>query len=236
MGCVPLQVALASGNWRFERQSVLVHFDRPIFLGFLLLLAGACSPRPKVDPTMPTPPPGTSWPSIRNDAGMLETSSGVTVYKDGKSDFALTLPAGFSGRLAFTADPTGPPVRGTVKLRIADAAAPPCVIDVAVEPSRSPEALAETIAAGREVFFVAETGEPAPLQPVTAVWTATHVIPDSARIDLGYWLFAPTYVLRIEGRFPVARLSTCKEALDAVVRSVSSTLRPEAVERSGSPG
>lgn len=199
------------------------------------VLAG-CSPRAKPDPTIPTPPPGTTWPVVRNDAGMLETNAGVTVYKDGKSGFELTLPEGFAGKLAFVADPTGPPVRGAVKLRVSDAGAPPCVIDVAVEPSRAPDTLPQTVPFGRETFFLAETGEPKPAMPVTEVWTATHVIPDSTRVDLGYWIFAPTYILRIEGRLPVGRLSSCKEGIDEMVRSVDSSLRPEAGAPTRSPG
>ena len=205
-------------------------------LGVLLVSLLGCSPRTKTDPTIPTPPPGTTWPVIRNDAGMLETHAGVTVYKDAKSDFALTLPEGYTEKLAVTADPTGPPVRGAVKLRVSDAGSPPCVIDIAVEPSRAPDTLRETIPFGRETFFLAETGEPKPAMPVSEVWTATHVIPDSTRIDLGYWLFAPAYLLRVEGRFPVGRLATCKEGIDAIVRSVVSSLRPEAGADGTSPG
>lgn len=205
-------------------------------LGVLVVSLLGCSPRTKPDPTIPTPPPGTTWPVIRNDAGTLETNGGVTVYKDGKSAFALTLPEGYTGKLAFTADPAGPPVRGAVKLRIRDAGTPACVIDIAVEPSRAADTLTGTIPFGRETFFLAETGEPKPSMPVSEVWTATHVIPDSTRLDLGYWLFAPTYLLRIEGRFPVGRLATCKEGIDALVRSVESTLRPEAGADGTSPG
>ena len=160
----------------------------------------------------------------------------MTTYLDRSSAFSITLPVGFAGKLSFTADPTGPPVRGAVKLRVTDAGTPPCVIDLAVEPSRAADTLAQTVPFGRETFFLAEAGEPRPTLAVTEIWTATHVIPDSTRIDLGYWLFAPDYILRVEGRFPVGRLSTCKDALDAVVRSVSSTLRPEAGADARSPG
>lgn len=199
------------------------------------VLAG-CSPRPKNDPAHPTPPPGTTWPVVRNDAGMLETNVGVTVYRDGKSDFELTLPEGFGGRLSFTADSAGPPVSGAVKLRMTDGASPPCVIDVAVETPRLPQALAETIPTGRETFFLAETGEPKPTLPATEVWTATHVLSDSTRIDIGYWIFAPENLLRVEGRAPLARLSECKDAIDGVVRSLRSSLRPEAGVETRSPG
>lgn len=182
-------------------------------------LAG-CTPRPKVDPGIPTPPPGTTWPVIKNESGSLTTSAGVTTYVDRAAQFQLTLPEGFTAKLSFTADPTGPPVRGAVKLRITDAGVPPCVIDIATEPAKTADVLAGTIAVGREVFYLAETGEPLPALPVREVWTATLIPAMADRVDLGYWLFASDILLRAEGRFPVARLGACKDALDSVVRSI----------------
>lgn len=172
---------------------------------------------------MPTPPPGTTWPVIKNESGALTTSGGVTTYVDRAARFQLTLPGGFSGKLSFTADPTGPPVRGAVKLRLTDAEAPPCVIDVATEPAKTAEVLAATVAAGREVFYLAETGEPLPALPVTEVWTATLIPATADRVDLGYWLFGRDLLLRVEGRFPVARLGACKDALDQLVRSIEAS-------------
>lgn len=168
---------------------------------------------------------------IKNESGSLTTSAGVTTYDDRASRFQLTLPEGYVAALSFTADPTGPPVRGAVKLRAADAEAPPCVIDVAVEPASEPATLADTIAAGREVFFLAETGEPRPALPVSEVWTATLIPVRPETVDLGYWLFTPDSVLRVEGRFPLARLGTCKDALDATVRSIEASDRPAAASR-----
>jgi hypothetical protein len=172
---------------------------------------------------MPTPPPGTSWPVIKNESGSLTTSGGVTSYVDRAAQFQLTLPVGFSAKLSFTADPTGPPVRGAVKLRITDSESPACVIDVGTEPPKTAEALAATIALGREVFFLAETGEPRPALPVAEIWTATLIPATADRVDLGYWLFAGDVLLRAEGRFPVARLGACKDALDQLVRSIDAS-------------
>lgn len=172
---------------------------------------------------MPTPPPGTTWPVIKNESGSLTTSGGVTTYVDRAAQFQLTLPEGFSGKLSFTADPTGPPVRGAVKLRLTDADVPSCVIDVATEPAKTAKAMAGTIAAGREVFYLAETGEPLPALPVSEVWTATLIPATADRVDLGYWLFASDVLLRAEGRFPVSRLGACKDALDQLVRSIEAS-------------
>ena len=197
-----------------------IRIPTAVALATTFALAG-CTPRPKVDPGMPTPPPGTTWPVIKNESGSLTTSGGVTTYVDRVAKFQLELPPDFTGKLSFTADPAGPPVRGAVKLRMTDAETLPCVIDVATEPAKSAEALAATIAAGREVFYLAETGEPLPSLPVSEVWTATLIPATADRVDLGYWLFTPEQLLRVEGRFPVARLGSCKEALDGVVRSIA---------------
>lgn len=198
-----------------------------------VLLTSACTPRPRPDPGVPTPPPGTAWPVVKNESGALTTSGGVTTYEDRTGKFALTLPPGFTGAMSFTADPSGPPVRGAVKLRVTDGLKPPCVIHVAVEPARDPSTLPATIASGREVFFLSETGEPRPDSPGSldpaSVWSAT-LIPATAEVrDLGYWLFLPEATLSVEGRFPVSRLGACKESLDGVVRSLRSLPQPAAL-------
>ena len=200
----------------------------PLVLVLGVALAAACSGRqtttggggrgPKATPT--------PWPRVENRDGTITTGpNGTSVYTDRKGGFTLTLPGGFSGRLVFETDPSGPPPAGQLKLRIADKEQPPCVIDVALEERAEGATLdATAIAQGREVFFVADvTGEPPiPLPGVEAVWAAT-LVPDPLRIDMGYWILARDLTLRMEGRFPVARLSPCKDALDSIARSLDST-------------
>lgn len=202
-------------------------------LAVLIALAGGCAPRPKPDPGIPTPPPGTTWPVVKNESGSLTTSGGVTTYEDRTGKFALTVPSGFTGAMSFTADPSGPPVRGAVKLRMTDGQTPPCVIHVAVEPVRDPSTLGSTIASGREVFYLSETGAPRPDAPgsleTTSIWSATLVPVSADTRDLGYWLFTPDAVLCAEGRFPVSRLGACKESLDEVVHSLRALDRPAAL-------
>lgn len=207
---------------------------RSLSVSIAFALVSACAPRPRPDPGTPTPPPGTAWPVVKNESGSLTTSGGVTTYEDRASRFVLTAPAGFTGAMSFTADPSGPPIRGAVKLRLTDGQKPACVIHVAVEriPSAEASTLAATIASGREVFYLSETGEPRPDEPgalePSSVWSATLVPATAETRDLGYWLFTPEAVLSVEGRFPVSRLGACKESLDAVVRSLRSLPQPAA--------
>lgn len=198
-----------------------------VLLALVASLTAGCTPRPKPDPGVPTPPPGTAWPLVKNESGSLTTSGGVTTYEDRSSAFALTVPEGFTGRMSFAADPSGPPVQGAVKLRLSDGGKPPCVIDIAVEPLRDPSTLASTIAAGREVFYLSETGAPRPDAPGSiepaSIWSATLVPATADTRDLGTWIFTAENVLRVEGRFPVSRIGACKDSLDAIVRSLRSS-------------
>jgi hypothetical protein len=64
---------------------------------------------------------------------------------------------------------------------------------------------------------------------VTSEWTATLVPVDPAHTDVGYWLQrGEGRWLRVEGRFPEARLAACKGLLDDVVRSIRAIDAPVA--------
>ena len=211
----------------------------PVFL--ISAALAACSPRAKDGETAPTPMPGTTWPTVDNPDGRLETRGGAgTVYRDAPGRFELDLPPAFTGRTRFVADASGPPAEGRVRLRLTDTGEPACVIDVALAEPIDPAAIESSIAVGREVFFLAEVGPAAaPEMAADAVWAATLVPVEANRTDMGYWVFADGRIVRVEGRFPVARLSACKEALDAIVASLrpleSGLSRGSAGSRSRAP-
>lgn len=157
---------------------------------------------------------------------------GATRYRDRASDLSLSVPPGFEAHLAFPLDLSGPPAAGRPLLRMTDSGEPRCVIDAATESRSESSALAATIGQGREIFYLAETGQPRPLameaDEALEVWAATLVPLDPLRIDVGYWVFTRDLLVRIEGRFPVERLAPCKEALDAIVRSLTAGRRAAA--------
>lgn len=201
------------------------------------LVAPACAPRGQRTDSGPAPlPVATSWPVTNNRDGELVTRDGLTTYRDRAVELSLGVPPGFQARLRFPLDLSGPPAAGRLLLRMTDAAEPPCVIDVGTEPRSDPSTREATIAQGREVFYLAETGQPLPeaMESVDGleVWAATLVPRDPLRIDVGYWVLARDLLVRVEGRFPVDRMAGCKEALDAVIRSLSIGSRAEA-EASG---
>ncbi len=195
-----------------------------VFLGMLpLALAGGCAPKAGKKGAKALPEPLPPAPLIVSSV-KIDSTGGRSVARDGEHRLSFQVPAGWSASMSFRADASGPPPVGELRVRIEERAAG-CVVDVAIESAETLDRrdLRESISRGREVFFLAETDEPAREKlPHTPMVAATLVLHDPSRVDVGYWIdLGDGRWIRVEGRFPVSGVIPCKASLDEIVGSLS---------------